>query len=139
LLLSLLWVCAGCGSAASDGAGNDVRMGEWTGTTSDAQSLEFTVEELGVTRVAFGWVLPCPDGPEAFSVSTSAPQAIVRRELVIKDDVGMAADFTFIAAFDSDTTASGTLHIDAHAASGFCDGMSTVSFSASFSREPELE
>ena len=134
-LLSLLWVCAGCGSAASGAEEDEVRIGVWRGTTSDGESLELTVEELGVTRVVFGWVLPCPGEITATSVFTTDPQPIVRGELTFSDELGMSVDFTLVATFDSDSTASGTLHIETHASGQFCEGMSTVTWSAAFSRE----
>ena len=122
-------------SAASDAAGDDVRIGVWTGTTSDGESLELTVEELGVTRVAFGWVLPCPGEIGATSVFSPDPQPIVRRKLTFSDELGMSVDFTLVATFDSNSTASGTLQIYTHASGQFCDGMSTVTWNAAFSRE----
>jgi hypothetical protein len=139
LLLSLLWVCAGCGSAASDAAVDEVQIGVWRGTTSDGESLELTVEELGVTRVAFGWVLPCPGEIGATSVFTTDPQPIVQGQLTFSDALGMSVDFTLVATFDSDSTASGTLQIYTHASGQFCEGMSTVTWNAAFNREGESE
>jgi hypothetical protein len=137
LRASALGACVACSGATADEA--NVRIGEWTGTTADGEALEFTVETLGVTRVAFDWRLPCAEATPARSSFSSDPQPIVGRELIFTDDLGAEADLEFSATFETDSLASGRIKVETHGGGSgyFCEGRTELTWTAAFSHELE--
>lgn len=135
LSVSALGACVACSGATSDEY--DVRIGEWTGTIVDGEAVEFTVQTLGVTRVAFDWRLPCAGPTPAHSIFSSDPQPIVRRELIFTDELGADFEVRFTATFETDSLASGRIELETHGdgSSYFCEGEAELAWTAAFSHE----